>query len=114
MPSDMENVGRAHLQLALTLREELRSLELFRERQKEQRRKVRQCGPGFRWGDQSGVGMARQARKNGAGSDCPATGIAGLGDSMEVSRTSLTKGSLDTSPGPQGRGRTDCGVKAVG
>ncbi|XP_013001055.1 proline-serine-threonine phosphatase-interacting protein 1 isoform X2 [Cavia porcellus] len=35
----MENVGRAHLQLALTLREELRSLELFRERQKEQRRK---------------------------------------------------------------------------
>ncbi|KAM6149389.1 proline-serine-threonine phosphatase-interacting protein 1 [Erethizon dorsatum] len=34
-----ENVGSAHLQLALALREELRSLEEFRERQKEQRRK---------------------------------------------------------------------------
>uniref|UniRef100_A0A8C8YY63 Proline-serine-threonine phosphatase-interacting protein 1 n=1 Tax=Prolemur simus TaxID=1328070 RepID=A0A8C8YY63_PROSS len=36
---EMENVGSSHIQLALTLREELRSLEEFRERQKEQRKK---------------------------------------------------------------------------
>lgn len=41
-PQEMENVGSSHIQLALTLREELRSLEEFRERQKEQRKKVRQ------------------------------------------------------------------------
>ncbi|XP_039712607.1 proline-serine-threonine phosphatase-interacting protein 1 isoform X2 [Pteropus medius] len=35
----MEDVGSSHIQLALTLREELRSLEEFRERQKEQRKK---------------------------------------------------------------------------
>lgn len=39
LKQQMENVGSAHLQLALTLREELRSLEEFRERQKEQRKK---------------------------------------------------------------------------
>lgn len=37
----MEDVGSSHMQLALALREELRSLEEFRERQKEQRKKVR-------------------------------------------------------------------------
>ncbi|XDA85903.1 hypothetical protein R6Z07F_015660 [Ovis aries] len=36
---EMENVGSSHIQLALALREELRSLEEFRERQKEQRKK---------------------------------------------------------------------------
>lgn len=37
-------MGSAHIQLALALREELRSLEEFRERQKEQRKKVRDAG----------------------------------------------------------------------
>lgn len=37
-------MGSAHIQLALALREELRSLEEFRERQKEQRKKVRRDG----------------------------------------------------------------------
>lgn len=54
-----------------------------------------------------------QVRENSAGL-CPATGTAGLRASMEVSGTSLTKGSLVTSPGPQGWGGADCGVKAVG
>uniref|UniRef100_A0A452RK24 Proline-serine-threonine phosphatase-interacting protein 1 n=1 Tax=Ursus americanus TaxID=9643 RepID=A0A452RK24_URSAM len=39
LPLEMENVGSSHIQLALALREELRSLEEFRERQKEQRKK---------------------------------------------------------------------------
>lgn len=37
-------MGSAHIQLALALREELRSLEEFRERQKEQRKKVKGQG----------------------------------------------------------------------
>lgn len=41
VPPEMEDVGSSHIQLALALREELRSLEDFRERQKEQRKKVR-------------------------------------------------------------------------
>lgn len=41
LPPEMESVGSSHIQLALALREELRSLEEFRERQKEQRKKVR-------------------------------------------------------------------------
>lgn len=48
LPSEMEDVGSSHIQLALALREELRSLEEFRERQKEQRKKVRrvlECSP---------------------------------------------------------------------
>lgn len=42
VPPEMEDVGSSHIQLALALRDELRSLEDFRERQKEQRKKVRQ------------------------------------------------------------------------
>lgn len=42
LPSEMEDIGNSHIQLALALREELRSLEDFRERQKEQRKKVKQ------------------------------------------------------------------------
>lgn len=48
LPSEIEDVGSSHIQLALALREELRSLEEFRERQKEQRKKVRRvlgCSP---------------------------------------------------------------------
>ncbi|XP_076984577.1 proline-serine-threonine phosphatase-interacting protein 1 [Tamandua tetradactyla] len=39
MKQQLENVGSSHIQLAQALREELRSLEEFRERQKEQRKK---------------------------------------------------------------------------
>lgn len=50
LPPEMENVGSSHIQLALALREELRSLEEFRERQKEQRKKVRRVlGVGPEW-----------------------------------------------------------------
>ncbi|XP_019486232.1 PREDICTED: proline-serine-threonine phosphatase-interacting protein 1 [Hipposideros armiger] len=39
LKQQMEDVGSSHIQLALALRDELRSLEEFRERQKEQRKK---------------------------------------------------------------------------
>nr|XP_031296816.1 proline-serine-threonine phosphatase-interacting protein 1 [Camelus dromedarius] len=50
LKQQMENVGSSHIQLALALREELRSLEEFRERQKEQRRLRRLHPPPKLWG----------------------------------------------------------------
>uniref|UniRef100_A0A8C6TGM8 Proline-serine-threonine phosphatase interacting protein 1a n=1 Tax=Neogobius melanostomus TaxID=47308 RepID=A0A8C6TGM8_9GOBI len=38
---EMENVGKQHMLLSMMLREEMKSMELFRERQKEHRRKLR-------------------------------------------------------------------------
>ncbi|XP_069779878.1 proline-serine-threonine phosphatase-interacting protein 2 [Narcine bancroftii] len=39
----MENVGLSHIQLASSLREEIRKLEEFREKQKDQRKKIEHC-----------------------------------------------------------------------